>query len=923
MPSTSTTSKKKPAVGKKTGTKNPWDTPGMRQWTAIKKEHPDCVLFFRMGDFYELFGEDAENISRDLGLSLTTRGNAIPMAGVPHHQKAVYLQRAIDQGYRVAVVDQLEDPKEAKGVVKRGVVQVVTQGTLVDESLLREEQCVPLGSIATLDESHAGIAVVELSTGAFSLFNGTLEECTDELARIGTKEVLFNSPGFGEKPKRIETLIETLNASGTGRPGWQFRTAEAVEAIFDVFNVSTLDGFGIESSMPCVLAAGATIRYLIETQAIEETQHSDTQRTAFERPQATLAHLRAPVLIDRSHACIIDATSLRSLEIEQTIRDQSLVGSLSGIFLSSPVGTRCVLHTPMGKRQVRSWLSSPLIDRAKIEQRQQGVGLLVQDHALSESLGSLLGSMCDTARIAGRVALGRTTPRDIAALGRSTGLIATLIETIAGSPALASQHDELEALVDRIEPVAQGIMCSCVDEPPAHLRAGGLIRDGVDKALDEARNLERDAGTWLAEYQAQLIKEHDLPSMKVGYNRVFGYYIELPAAQAVRAPDIFTRKQTLKNAERYITPELKVFEEKVLSASDVAIERERILFDQLCNSARSILGELGVFSDVVATLDCLLGFAIKARERAWCKPEIVDEPTLDIIQGRHPVLDETLGHRFVPNDCMMGSADSSSSSQATLSLITGPNMAGKSTYIRQNALLVVLAQAGSFIPADAATIGITKRIFTRVGADDALHRGQSTFMVEMIETANILNNADASSLVILDEIGRGTSTLDGLSLAWAICEWLAEHKPRTLFATHYHEITELEDRLENQVKNLHVAVREWTTDDGQQEIAFLHSIRRGRADESYGVHVAQLAGVPKVITDRAREVLDSLSVQHSGRVDVQQVQSAQAQAGDQLGLFTEYIEHPVMAEIREIKLDSMSPMEAFDELRRLQGEASK
>ncbi len=904
-------------------TKDPWDTPGMRQWTAIKKAHPDCVLFFRMGDFYELFGEDAENISRDLGLSLTTRGNAIPMAGVPHHQKSVYLQRAIDAGYRVAVVDQLEDPKESKGVVKRGVTQVVTQGTLVDESLLKEEQTVPLGSIAIFDEAHAGIAIVELSTGAFHLFNGSLAECTDELARIGVKEILYNAPTFGEVPKRIETLSASINASATGRPGWHFRSGEAIEAIYETFNISTLDGFGLDPSMPAVLAAGAVIRYLKETQAIEESQ-SDAKsnakkRSAFEQPRATLAHLRAPMLIDRANSCIIDATSLRSLEIEQTIRDQSLVGSLSGIFLASPVGTRCVLHTPMGKRLVRSWLSSPLICKSQIEQRQQAVAVLIEDHALSNALGSILGSMCDIARISGRVALGRTTPRDIAALGRSAGLIAKLIDTIEQSPALQQYHDQLETLVQIIEPVALEITRSCIDEPPAHLRAGGLIRDGVDQALDEARTLERDAGKWLAEYQAKLVEEHDLPSMKVGYNKVFGYYIELPSAQAQRAPDIFTRKQTLKNAERYITPELKVFEEKVLSASDVAIERERILFDQLCDQAHSIITELSTFADIVATLDCLLGFAIKARERGWTKPIIVDEPMLDIIQGRHPVLDETLGHRFVPNDCTMGS----DISPATLALITGPNMAGKSTYIRQNALLVVLAQAGSFIPANDATIGITKRIFTRVGADDAIHRGQSTFMVEMIETANILNHADSSSLVILDEIGRGTSTLDGLSLAWAICEWLAENRPRTLFATHYHEITELEERLETDlgkpVKNLNVAVREWTTEDGQQEIAFLHSIRPGRADQSYGVHVAQLAGVPKAITNRAREILDTLSVQHARRVDTQQVQPPlpSPKAGDQLGLFTEFVQHPAVDALREIKIDELSPMDAFDVLRKL------
>ena len=906
--------------------KDPWDTPAMRQWTAIKENHPDCVLFFRMGDFYEVFGEDAVNLSRDLGISLTTRGNAIPMAGVPHHQKPVYLQRAIDHGYRVAVVDQLEDPKDAKGVIDRGVTQVVTPGTLVDETLLAEEQTVPLGSIAIIDQDHAGIAIVELSTGDFHVFNGSLEQCTDELARAGIRELIYSAPVSGDTPPRIDSIATTINASATGRPGWHYRFSEASQAFSSVFNVSTLDGFGLSSSMPCVLAGGAILRYLMETQAINADPSAGSgpsPQGIGSTQQATLSHLRSPMLIDRDQRCMIDAVSLRSLEIEQTIRDQSLVGSLAGVFLSSPVGTRCVMHTPMGKRLVRSWLSSPLTDRAAIDRRQLVVQAFVQDHALSDAVGEILGTICDIARITGRVALGRATPRDISALGRSTADIGVLIDAIDQSSALFQYRDQLQAIATEIEPVARRIVESCVDEPPAHLRAGGLIRDGVDGALDEARNLERDAGQWLADYQAQLSLAHDLPSMKVGYNKVFGYYIELPAAQALRAPDIFTRKQTLKNAERYITPELKAFEEKVLSASDTAISRERVLFDALCNQARSILHELSIFSDTIASIDCLLGFAIKSRERGWIKPTIVNEPRLDILQGRHPVLAETLGHQFVPNDCTLNDPES----PASLALITGPNMAGKSTYIRQNALLVVLAQAGSFLPADNAIIGITTRIFTRVGADDALHRGQSTFMVEMIETANILNNADASSLIILDEIGRGTSTLDGLSLAWAICESLASSTPRTLFATHYHEITELEDRLETEsgkpVKNLHVAVREWTTEDGHQEIAFLHSIRPGRADQSYGIHVAQLAGIPKGVTQRAREILDTLSVEHAGRVNTDRVETPAhtPKAGDQLGLFTEFVQHPVVDTLREIKLDSMSPMDAFDALRKLQSQS--
>ena len=905
----------KAAQPAKKAPKDPWDTPAMRQWRAIKERHPDCVLFFRMGDFYELFGEDAENLSRDLGLSLTTRGNAIPLAGVPHHQKSAYLAKALEMGYRVAVVDQIEDPKEAKGVVDRGVTQVVTPGTLVDESLLREERSVTIGSVAIRDESHAGIAVVELSTGAFTLFDGTLEQCADELARAGVRELLFAAPISGDPPKRIVDLGQTINASPTPRPGWQFGQGESIEAIENQYRLGTLEGLGLDRDDPSVQAAGAMIRYLLETQAIED----DAKRLP-DQQLATLGHLRMPTRLRREAHCLIDRVSLRSLEIEQTIREQSLVGSLAGVFLASPVGTKCVMRTPMGKRLVRQWLSAPLIDPDAITQRHDAVEALTLSTELREDLGGVLGGMCDLARISGRIALGRATPRDLVALGGASMLIGTLMDAVARCDALRTHHEALSAIRDGVLPLGEEITRCCDEDAPAHLREGGLINDGVDPQLDEARSLQRDAGAWLSEYQKRLIEEHDLPSLRVGYNKVFGFYIELPAAQAKRAPDAFTRKQTLKNAERYITPELKDYEEKVLSAGERAIERERVLFDGLCERAREHLEALGRFSDIVATLDCLLGFAVKASARGWVRPKIVREPTLEIVDGRHPVLDETLGHGFVPNDCTLAQDHS----PGTLALITGPNMAGKSTYIRQNALLVVLAQAGSFVPAAGATIGIASRIFTRVGADDALHRGQSTFMVEMIETANILNHADERSLVILDEIGRGTSTLDGLSLAWAISEWLAEHRPRTLFATHYHEITELESKLDGRVKNLHVAVREWTTEDGNQEIAFLHSIRSGRADQSYGIHVAQLAGVPRSVTTRANEVLRSLSVEHAGRVDTKQVQAAnKASASAQMGLFTEFVTHPVVDSLRELKLDSMSPMQAFDALRALQDEASQ
>ncbi len=898
--------------------KDPYSTPAMQQWTRIKREFPDCVLFFRMGDFYELFGPDAEGMGRALGLAVVDRGNGIPVAGVPHHQKPTYLQRALEHGFRVAVVDQLEDPKAAKGVVDRGVTQVITPGTLVDESMLRDERAVTLAAVAFLDEQTVGAAMVELSTGLFEVTDGTPGAVIDDLARRGVREVLFAEPVAGETPERVKGLLAALGASGTGRAAWQFRPEEAAEALAVLFGVSTLDGFGMDPSAASTRAAGAVVRYLRETQAVDRPASDATSGGEFQRQRATLAHLRPPRRVDRAGCCLIDATSLRALEIEQTIRDGQLAGSLAGVFLASPVGRRCVVRTPMGKRLLRAWLCGPSRDASVIRRRHDAVASFAEGRALAEALGERLGRVSDVARIAGRVALGRATPRDLAALGVSVLAAGELVETLAQAESVAGLRERLATHAQALTALGERIAATLVDDPPGHLRDGGAVRDGVDAELDEARGLEKDAGAWLADYQARLTAEHDLPSLKVGYNSVFGYYIELPAAQARRAPDGFTRKQTLKNAERYITPELKTFEDKVTTASARALERERAIFDGLCERARQRVPDLLEYAETVAELDVLLGFADKAHQRGWVRPEVTGGHGLCVHAGRHPVLDETLGQAFVPNDCELGVPEA----PANLGLITGPNMAGKSTYIRQTALLVVLAQAGSFVPADRMSVGVCDRVFTRVGADDALHRGQSTFMVEMTETANILNNATTDSLVILDEIGRGTSTLDGLSLAWAIAECLAgdagagEPGPRTLFATHYHEITELEEKLAPRVRNLHVAVREWTTEDGRQEIVFLHSIRPGRADQSYGVHVAELAGVPRAVTARAREVLSALSVQHA-RVDTAQVKTPRGRDADQLPLFTEYLEHPVLDELRGLRLDAMTPLEAFDALRGL------
>jgi len=906
-------------------------TPAMRQHQRFKEAHPDCILLFRMGDFYELFGDDAVTASKALGLTLTQRTEGVPMAGVPYHQLDNYLKRLVDQGYRVAVADQVQDPKDAKGVVDRAVTRVFTQGTLVDDALLKDGAPTRLAGVCIPSpEPVAVLAVVDPASGAFTVTRAGLDVLGDELMRRGVAEVLIPDDATRQSLERALSLKPGEVRSPTGiavtpRPSWQFRQEEALEAIRDQYAVASTDGFGLSPKDTSIRAAGALVRYLRETQAPHDPNEGDAKGRGKVRP---LAHLRPPQIELDDRACILDGTSLRALEVERTIRSQQLDGSLLGIFIPA-------CRTPMGRRLLADWLRRPLGDLERIGARQRCVSALAEDRTLAGELADRLEGVQDIARIAARIAIGRASPRDLVALGQSLARLDELRAQLDSADAFAEHLARLTEIKDELAPLAVRIIETCVESPPSHLRDGGLIRDGVDAELDEARSLQRDAGQWLSDYQVKLNQEHDLPSLKVGYNRVFGYYIELPAAQARRAPDTFTRKQTLKNAERYITPELKDFEDKVSTAEARALEREKRLFDELCGQAALRVSHIQTFADTVSELDVLLCFADKAAKRGWIKPELTEKAILRIKQGRHPVLDEKLSQRvgdtdFVPNDaalaCALDAEDTSGdspSAKAALALITGPNMAGKSTFIRQTALLVLLAHTGSFIPAESATIGLTDRIFTRVGADDALHAGQSTFMVEMTETAAILNAVTDRSLVILDEIGRGTSTLDGLSLAWAVGEALASGLngaglsgiggPRTLFATHYHELTELEERLPGRVRNLHVAVREWG-----DEIVFIHRIRPGRTDRSYGIHVAKLAGVPAKIVARADEVLKSLEVQHAAPPD--------GRAGapnpppplpdPQLVLFGA-APHPAVNELRELKLDALTPLQAFDELRRL------
>jgi len=891
--------------------KAPNDTPAMRQFRQFKERYPQCVLFFRMGDFYEMFYDDAKLANKVLGVTLTQRTKGIPMAGVPYHSVDGYMRRMIQAGHRVAVCEQMEDASQAKGVVRREVTRLITPGTLTDESLLEEGTENPLAAVVVHDDGTASIAWAELSTGSFSLASVEGHGLADELARVAPSELLYAEPDNGDIPKSIKALDAVLGCSIVCRPAWQFRQTEAAEALCKQFEVVTLDGFGLSRDDGALGPASAVVHYLQETQAPDGGR-------------SRLGHLQPPRRFVRSDHLMIDQVSLRSLEVERTIRSGSVAGSLLGVLQG------CV--TAMGKRMLRQWLCYPLCRREPIEQRQRVVGAMLEDDQFRDELRRMLGAVQDVQRIVGRIAVGRAMPRDIVGLGTSAAQAHMLKQLLADRPAVGAYYQRLVDVAGPLTELADTITAACVQSPPAHLREGGLIRDGYDGQLDEYRQLTQDSHTWLAQYQKQLVEQSGITSLKVGFNKVFGFYIEVTAVNAARALDAWSRKQTLKNAERYTTPELKEYERKVLSAQHQAVAREQELFGQLCEQAQGQLSPLRGFAQVVAELDVLGCFAKRAKGHGYVRPEMVDEPVMDIRGGRHPVLDELLADRFVPNDVALGpvrktdeagecNGGGGAGSGATLALITGPNMAGKSTYIRQTALIALMAHTGGFVPADAATVGLCDRIFTRIGASDELHSGQSTFMVEMTEAANICHHATESSLVILDEIGRGTSTLDGLSLAWAMAEYLAQRGCRTLFATHYHELTKLDQQFDT-VTNLNVTVREW--DD---QIVFLHRIVPGATDRSYGIHVAKIAGMPGQVVSRATQLMGQLTVNHSpavtGAGPIGSAGAGGAVPGGQMPLFTEFVEHPVLDKLRGTELDGLSPMAAFDLLRQLQAEVQK
>ncbi len=853
-------------------------TPAMRQYDSFKRKYPDCVLFFRMGDFYETFYSDAQICSSVCGLTLTSRSkgeNPVPLAGVPFHAVDKYLKKMIKAGYKVAVCEQVENPKLAQGVVKRDVIRVITPGTLTDDMLLEEKQDNFLCAVS-LNAKTAAISWVDISTGHFFARVVPGNSVIDEILRISPAEcILPETRGelFGAEVKKLASNIEQLSASAvTFRPVWYFEPFDAHKKLLEHFGTKTLEGFGIKQDSPVISSAGAIIEYLAET-----------QKTA-------LGHISGIKLVEQKKFLQIDQTTLRSLEVLSTIRSGSAKNSLIGSIDQTLTG--------MGGRMFRYWMCMPLCDIGSIELRQDAVEELVEKKSEFEKIRGILKNFADIERIVARISTLRAGPRDLLCLCQSLKKAEPLKQILGGSTAdilvkLAQRCDCLPELAQVLESAIEPVC-------PNHLRDGGVIKSGFNSALDELRSISKDARSWLAQYQQREIARSGISNLKIGFNKVFGYYIEITNSYKDKAPADYVRKQTIKNAERYITDELKKYEEKILTAGEKSLELEQRLFEQLCVQCASYVDKIQALAVVVATCDCLSAFAHLAASRKYIRPKVTSGNELVIRDGKHPVLAEMLASEFVPNDVELGT-DSND-----VMIITGPNMSGKSTYIRQTALLVLLAQTGSFIPAKQATIGLVDRIFTRVGASDELVRGQSTFMVEMTETANIVNNATEKSLVILDEVGRGTSTYDGLSLAWAITEHIANKiKCRTLFATHYHELTALAELLVN-VRNCNVAVREW-----MDEVVFLHKILPGGTDKSYGIYVAKLAGIPKSILERSKEILSGLENTFQKEASGDKLTRQRTKKPDSAQLFDQK-EKDVLERLKSLDVNNLTPLGAIN-----------
>ncbi len=889
--------------------KTPKITPMLQQYMEIKAAHEDAILFYRMGDFYEMFFDDAVVAAKILGITLTSRSskndkNKIPMCGVPHHAVSSYLAKLVKAGHRVAVCEQVEDPRLVKGgkIVKREVVRVVTPGVTTEEQLLDDKSNRYLSAVShSADKSHNpyGASYLDISTGEFLVSeHAGLDDLLDELSRMAPAELLVNESEDESSREVMQSIAGLLsNICLTRRAEHTFHSDTAREALLEHFQTLNLAGFGCDQMQPGISAAGALLQYV-----------SETQKTA-------CSHIEKLIPVNLEDVLIVDEPSRRNLELAQTIVGSSRKGSL--------LDTLDYTSTPMGARLLKRRLLFPLRDVDRIRARLQAVEQLFINSSLRESLRGFLADVYDLERLNSRVVLGSANPRDLLAI-RNTLAQLPAIKSLVAQIKEGVLHQVASDL--NVLPETRTLLEKCIrDDAPVTLREGKIISEGFHPELDELMAIQRDGRGMILALEAKERERTGITNLKIGFNKVFGYYLEVSRGQLANVPDYFIRKQTLVNGERYITPDLKEFESKVLGAEEKRLALEYQIFTDIRNQVAALSPILLETAAHLARLDYFACLAETARRHRYVKPHVENSDEIAIIEGRHPVIEQTLpAGRFVPNDIHLDQENEE------VLIITGPNMAGKSTVLRQTALIVLMAQMGSFVPAEKADIGVVDRIFTRVGAMDDLRRGQSTFMVEMNETANILNNATENSLVILDEIGRGTSTFDGLAIAWAVAENLVNKNNKgvkTLFATHYHELTELA-LTRPRVKNFNIGVREWN-----DSIIFLHKIMPGSTNRSYGIQVAALAGVPPKVVERAHEILKNIEkgeFDHFGkpRIAASARQQNRKRSGpaenhpNQLSLFTPGND-PVREKLETIKPDTLAPLEALNllyELKKLSEE---
>ena len=872
-------------------------TPMMQQYMETKKEYKDCILFYRLGDFYEMFFDDALTASKELEITLTGKNCGLeeraPMCGVPYHAVDSYLSRLVEKGYKVAICEQVEDPKQAKGIVKREVIRIVTPGTNID-SMTRDETKNNYIMSIVYDAGRYGISIADVSTGDYFVTETDSEsKLFDEIYKFSPSEIICNEALY-VSGIQLEDLKNRMHVAISSLDAWYFDEELCKKALKEHFQVASLESLGIADYDCGVTASGALLQYLIETQ------------------KTSLAHLTKLTTYSTGKYMVLDSSTRRNLELCETLREKQKRGSLLWVLDKT--------KTAMGARLLRKYVEQPLIDKEEITKRLDALEELLKEAISREEIREYLSSVYDLERLVGRISYQSANPRDLTAFKASLSMLPH-IRTILGdmkSPLLQKLCDDIDPLEDLCSLVENAI----IDDPPMAMKEGGIIRDGYHEEVDRLRKAKTDGKTWLAELEQKEREKTGIKNLRIKYNKVFGYYLEVTNSFKNMVPDYYTRKQTLTNAERYIIPELKELEDLILGAEDKLYALEYELYCDVRNRIADEIVRIQTTARAVAAVDAFASLALVAERNHYVRPKINEKGTIDIKDGRHPVVEKMIpNHMFIANDTYLDDKKN------RVAIITGPNMAGKSTYMRQTALIVLMAQIGSFVPASQANIGLVDRIFTRVGASDDLASGQSTFMVEMTEVANILRNATSKSLLILDEIGRGTSTFDGLSIAWAVVEHISNARllgAKTLFATHYHELTELEGKIDS-VNNYCIAVKEKGDD-----IVFLRKIVKGGADRSYGIQVAKLAGVPETVITRAKEISEELSdADITTRVREMSVQGQETKAKEkpkkmdvvdmaQMSLFDTVSDNDVIEEIKGMDISRMTPMDAMNTLYQLQ-----